>query len=96
MTVPPTEGSDYLNEAAAELRKARSSNEARLNLVAGMHSGQQSEAAQVLAEVNARRMEIAAAFTRLAECQAAMLAAARMPDCLAAAAPADPQARSEP
>ena len=79
MTDPGTEGSDYLNEAAAELRKARSSNEARLNLVAGMHSGQQPDAAQVLAEVNNRRMEIAAAFSRLAECQAAMLNAAWMP-----------------
>ena len=79
MTDPGTEGSDYLNEAAAELRKARSSNEARVGIATAMHSGQQPEAAQIIREVNDRRMEIAAAFTRLAECQAAMLNAARMP-----------------
>lgn len=70
---------DYLEDAATELRHARSANEARVGAVHAMHSGQQAEAAQIIREVNDRRMEIAAAFTRLAECQAAMLDAARMP-----------------
>ena len=96
MTDPGTEGRDYLNEAAAELRKARASNENRLRAVDTMHSEQQAEKRELLiAKVNDRRMEIAAAFTRLAECQAAMLDAALMPDLLPVA-PADPQSRSEP
>lgn len=57
----------YLEEAAAELRKARESNEKRGSRAELMHSGQVDEKDALLAEVNQRRMELAAAFTVLAE-----------------------------
>jgi hypothetical protein len=73
--------SDYLEDAAAELRKARDANERRAELIPSLAAGSMPTG-EVAREVNDRRMEIAAAFTRLAECQAAMLDAARMPDFL--------------
>jgi hypothetical protein len=84
----------YLEEAAEELRKAREDNEAHAETIPDLIA-RKAEVGPVVAEVNNRRMEIAAAFTRLAECQAAMLNAARMPDFPAAApegqGPEDPQ-----
>lgn len=73
--------SDYLEDAAAELRKARDANETRASMAAELAEAK-LPAADILRDVNDRRMEIAAAFTRLAECQAAVLDAARMPDLL--------------
>ena len=52
----------YLEEAAGELRKARNSNENRARLADAMHSGQAEAKQALLAEVNARRMELGLAF----------------------------------
>ena len=57
--------SDYLNEAAAELRKARESNERRFGLIPSLAAGNLATA-DVLREVNDRRMDLAEGFTRLA------------------------------
>lgn len=52
---------DYLEEAAAELRKARDDNERRASLTPPL-----VPAGEIAAEVNRRRLEIAEGFTRLA------------------------------
>lgn len=57
----------YLAAAAAELAKARADNEERAGLAAEMTEMKRpAQAAEILAEVNARRMEIAAALIRIA------------------------------
>ena len=56
---------DYLDEAAAELRKARESNERRFGLIPSLAAGNLATA-YVLREVNDRRMDLAEGFTRLA------------------------------
>jgi hypothetical protein len=56
--------SDYLEEAAEQLRKARDANELRSRLVPSLKAGK--ETGPIIAEVNARRMEIADGFIRLA------------------------------
>ena len=65
---PPSPASTYLEEGAAELRKAREANERRFNSLPSLAAGQvpADELARILAEVNTRRMEIAEGFTRLA------------------------------
>ena len=76
----------YLEEAAEQLRRARSANEAR----AGSVSSWLTEGAvPVLTEVNERRMEIADGFTRLAAIERTL------PPCYHAVRPG-PQAGSEP
>ena len=62
----------YLEDAAAELFKARDTNEKRAQRAATMHSGEQQEAGVILREVNARRMEIAAGFAVLAAIEAGL------------------------
>lgn len=57
--------SDYLEEAAAELRKAREDNEKRAALVPSLQAGSLPTAG-ITAGVNGRRMELAEGFTRLA------------------------------
>jgi hypothetical protein len=59
----------YLEEAAEQLRAARDGNEERAREVPALRG---ADAIDVLAEVNARRMEIAAAFTRLAAIEAGL------------------------
>ena len=56
---------DYLEEAAAELAKARDDNEKRAALVPSLRAGN-LPTREILAEVNTRRMEIADGFIRLA------------------------------
>lgn len=59
----------YLEEAAAELRKAREANEK----CAGTHRSWLTETdVPVIVEVNDRRMELAAAFTALAAIEAGL------------------------
>ena len=55
-----------LEEAAAELRAARKSNENRLGVVNAMYAEGHEARQALLAEINQRRMEIADGFTRLA------------------------------
>ena len=62
----------YLEEAAAELRKARDDNEKRAREASRMHTGQEQEKEAILAEVGARRMEIAAVFAALAAIEAGL------------------------
>ena len=69
MTDPET---TYLAEAAEQLRLARAANEERLRVAAAAHSGQREEASRILREANARRMELAEAFTRLAAIEAGL------------------------
>jgi hypothetical protein len=59
----------YLEEAADLLRQARDANEKRAEHADGWE-GTGANTGALLADVNARRLEIAAAFTRLAEIQA--------------------------
>jgi hypothetical protein len=51
-----------LDEAVAELRKARKANEARLDAANAMHSGQDERRTVILREINDRRMELGRAF----------------------------------
>jgi hypothetical protein len=66
----PATDPGYLAEAADQLRKARDANEARAGGLTWLNKAD----VPVIMEIIDRRMEIAAAFTRLAECQAASLA----------------------
>ena len=65
---PPSPAGTCLEEAAAELRKAREVNERRFRSLPSLAAGDvpAEELARILAEVNTRRMEIAERFTRLA------------------------------
>lgn len=56
----------YLDEAAAELRKARDANEKRAVIAAELASARHGGAEEVRREVADRNMEIGAAFERLA------------------------------
>ena len=67
MTDPET----YLAEAADQLRLAREDNEKRADLIPSLRVGK-LPTAQISAEVNARRMELAEAFTRLAAIEAGL------------------------
>jgi hypothetical protein len=60
MTSSP-EPPGYLEEAVDELRKARDANETRAALIPSL-AGAKVETGPVLAEVNARRMELGLAF----------------------------------
>jgi hypothetical protein len=51
-----------LDEAVAELRKARDANEARLGTANSMDSGQDARKRVILAEINDRRMALGQAF----------------------------------
>jgi hypothetical protein len=62
----------YLEDAAAELYKARDDNEKRAVTAEEMLPSMRVTAQHLLAEVNGRRMEIAAGFTRLAAIQAGL------------------------
>lgn len=62
----------YLEEAAAELRKARGDNEKRAAEAGRMHTGMAAIRADTLREVNARRIEISAGLTRLAAIEAGL------------------------
>ena len=70
MTDPITEG--YLEEAAAELRKARAANEQRREMAVIALRGDPALAAKILAEVNDRTLEIADGFIRLAAIKAGL------------------------
>ena len=62
---------DYLSEAADLLRKARDDNEERVQDAADMVALRRPvQAAEILREVNDRRMEIADGFIRLAAIKA--------------------------
>lgn len=69
----------YLEEAADQLRKARAANETRADLAVKLKEAKQPTV-DILREVNDRRMELAAAFTRLAEIEAGPAAAKSSPD----------------
>jgi hypothetical protein len=62
----------YLEDAAAELCKARHDNEGRARDAGEMHSGMAVTAAAISAEVNTRRVELAAGFARLAAIEAGL------------------------
>jgi hypothetical protein len=62
----------YLEDAAALLYKARDDNEKRAVTAEEMLPGMRVTALPVLAEVNGRRVELAAGFTRLAAIQAGL------------------------
>jgi hypothetical protein len=66
---------DYLEEAAAVLRKAREDLEAgpARNAAHEAACGREATAAQIMRGVHGRRMEIAAAFTRLAAIERGLL-----------------------
>jgi hypothetical protein len=59
----------YLEEAAALLRQAREANDRRASLVPSRRAGN-LPVDDLLREVNDRRMELAAAFARLAAIEA--------------------------
>jgi hypothetical protein len=62
----------YLEDAAAQLYAARDDNDERARDAADMCTGMAAAALAIGAEVNARRMEIAAGFTRLAAIEAGL------------------------
>ena len=62
----------YLEDAAAQLYAARDDNDSRARDAADMHAGMAVTALTIRAEVNARRIEIAAGFTRLAAIEAGL------------------------
>ena len=67
--------SDYLEEAAAELRKARDANDKRFGVASSDRFG-----AADLRQVHTERMAIAAAFTRLAAIERGLLPDDMVPD----------------
>jgi hypothetical protein len=80
MTDRPQEAADYLEDAAAELRKAREVNESRRRTAAYMASkGEDALAAQITREVYTEGMRLAAAFTRLAAIKNGLLPPCQAP-----------------
>ena len=81
----------YLDEAAALLRQVRDGNEARAQQAAEWAAVPSSPNADImLREVNDRRMEIAAAFTRLAAIEHGLAPAFEVPG---EGGPAEPRPR---
>jgi hypothetical protein len=69
MMADPDLTMSYLDEAAAELRKAREDNERRFGSLPSLEAAE-VPTLEIRAEINARRMEIADGFIRIAAIEA--------------------------
>jgi hypothetical protein len=70
----------YLDEAAELLRQARDGNEARADLARALAAARSADAEVVQREVDDRRIEIAAAFIRLAAIEHGLAPAFEVPE----------------
>jgi hypothetical protein len=68
----PIETAAYLEEAAAELRKARADNDRRATFAEELATAKLPGSAEIRAETSARSLEIAEGFTRLAAIEAGL------------------------